>query len=552
MRGNYRILLGAVFVSAFALIFLFTRTEFSSQSRTRVIETWHRVHKSTSDLTQIPEKVKEKENKRPNGKGKQEQGGKQRPMGCGSNQIEDLSWLSTYKLTPTFDYTSRDINTIQNTTSGRPLVTQINEPLFKDFSTIKLEESHTLNKTECLPPLILEVAQGPPPEEDASHIIFGMQTTMPRLTETVKHVARWLPGTGSQLHSIVVEKEGVPADTAEMRLLQQTFHNQDMNVTIIPPLEKDHSFPQRYFSIVEMLYNARTPKTKWLAIMDDDTFFPSMPALTKMLATHDHTIPQYIGSVSEDWGAIKMYGFMGFGGAGIFLSLPTAENLVAHKKDCNVNPRTTAGDITILDCIYRFSDTKLTRVNALHQMDLYDDQSGFYESGREILSTHHWKGNPNLPMDKMHLVNDICGQCFLQRWQFPGDWLLANGYSVTNYPFGHLSGDIKGKGLLDDLIPEGLKKEKDEKKERIRKAETSKIDLLAVEETWHDGGEINVDHSLGPVRPKLKEELKVSFRLVDSVLLDGGYVRQVYIKKGGEGKNDSVVVLNWRAGLEKE
>ena len=61
---------------------------------------------------------------------------------------------------------------------------------------------------------------------------------------------------------------------------------------------------------------------------------------------------------------------------------------------------------------------------------------------------------------------------------------------------------------------------------------------MAIEETWYDGGLFSVEHSLGPVRPKLRDDMKLSYKLVDSVALEGGVVRQVYVKKGAEGKDD--------------
>lgn len=76
----------------------------------------------------------------------------------------------------------------------------------------------------------------------------------------------------------------------------------------------------------------------------------------------------------------------------------------------------------------------------------------------------------------MHLVADICGDCFLQRWQVGDDMLLVNGFSIASYPHG------------------GVKQ----------------LDLEKVEETWDHArvvdGSVNengVDHSLGPTRPKL-------------------------------------------------
>lgn len=204
-----------------------------------------------------------------------------------------------------------------------------------------------------------------------------------------------------------------------------------------------------------------------------------------------------------------------------------------HNDECKGSPRTTAGDITVMDCIYRFSTTKLTHIPGLHQIDMHGDLSGFYESGREMLSLHHWKEGSaagyKLEMEKMHLVADICDSCFLQRWQFSKDIVLSNGYSICEYPQGHIS---RKKGWGPGVKP---------------------IDLGEVEYTWSE--EIDVLHSMAPTRERMGEESKKSYKLLDSVHIDAGdvAVRQVYFREGvnREGQSremDTVMVLNWRRG----
>jgi hypothetical protein len=378
---------------------------------------------------------------------------------------------------------------------------------------------------------------------DASNMIFGLQTTMNRLKDTVKHLARWLPHTGARLYAIVIENEETPANDEAMKALEKQFADLGINAHVIHPVRQTDSFAQRYFSLASVMYQARDEKTQWVTLIDDDTFFPSMLDLQNMLKEHDCKKPQYIGSLSEDWWAVNHYGLMGFGGAGIMLSLPMGKIIHEHNDDCKENLRTTAGDISIMDCVYRFSSTKLTHIPSLHQVDMHGDLSGFYESGREMLSLHHWKEGSaagyKLEMEKMHLVADICGSCFLQRWQFPNELLLSNGFSITSYPKGHLTGQKPG-GLLGTGIQAG--------------ASAEPVNLENLEHTW--GDDINVLHSLAPVRDKMDETTKIGYKLLDSTHVDGAevgvpgeqVVRQVYFKEGGEGEKDTVMVLNWRSG----
>ncbi|RDW70344.1 hypothetical protein BP5796_08741 [Coleophoma crateriformis] len=468
---------------------------------------------------------------------------------------EHLGWLEPYQFTYPIKYASRDIVTNPIEGMKRPSVTTVDAPLFKNIKTVDLTGSVVTRMEHCPPPLIVDVTARPMGKTDAANMIFGLQTTIGRLKDTVKHLARWLPHTGAQLFCIVIDsKDGkeVAADEREMAKVQKAMRDLGISATVMHPVrpiikdKKSDSFAQRYFSLVNVMYAHRDSKTQWITLIDDDTFFPSMFDLQAMLAKHDSTTPQYIGSLSEDWWAVNHYGLMGFGGAGIILSVPMAGILDNHTEECKENLRTTAGDISIMDCVYRYSPTKLTHVPELHQVDMHGDLSGFYESGRDILSLHHWKEGSaagyKLEMEKMHLVADVCDSCFLQRWNFNDQVVLSNGFSIVEYPSGLLSG--KSTGVLS-VVPG---------------REVERLDLDRMEETWVDA--INVLHSLAPTRSKLDEKQKVSYKLLDSMVVDefgsstgkGGIVRQIYFKEGvqelenGPRGMDTVFVLNWRDG----
>jgi hypothetical protein len=368
---------------------------------------------------------------------------------------------------------------------------------------------------------------------DASNLMFGLQTTLGRLKDTVQHLERWLPHTGARLYAIVIEtRDGkdVPADDNEMKDLEKLMRDKGIEVSVVHPPDPADSFAQRYFSIVKVLHDARNDKTEWMVLIDDDTLFPSMNDLQNMLKQQDARKPLYLGGLSEDWWAVDHYGLMGFGGAGVFISTPMATVVIEHYDECKQQPRTTAGDVTLMDCIYRFSSTKLTPISGLHQIDMHGDLAGFYESGREMLSLHHWKGSSGafkLEMEKMHLVADICDNCFLQRWQFPHGLVLSNGFSIASYPEGQRT--LGGLSSVADTVDFGL-----------------------MEKTWSD--DIRVDHSLAPIRPGLDKYQKLSYKLRDSVRVNGAdfgapgetAVRQVYVREGGEADaRTSVMVLNW-------
>lgn len=164
------------------------------------------------------------------------------------------------------------------------------------------------------------------------------------------------------------------------------------------------------------------------------------------------------------------------------------------------------------------------------------DRSGVFESGRQIISQHHWKEgywSENgagldairhsrwFPMDKMSYISNLCGDtCFLQRFQFGADTLLTNGYSIAVYP----------KGNLDDLP--------------LFQMERTWVTPQVVENSLNDG----YDHYLGPLRPALKlDEEKVHYRFMDAKILEEGGVRQYYRHLGKDGELDSLIELRWTA-----
>lgn len=449
---------------------------------------------------------------------------------------ENFEWLDKYNLSYPLKFAQRDIVAKPNH-GARPSITSVDEYLFENPEILQRGELSVDRVVDHCSPITLEVPYPPIHKIDASHIIFGLQTTIKRLRDTKPHLARWLPNSGARLFAIVKDSEEVPASTVEMTQLQKEYRKAGMDVTIIPPVKKEDFFNQRYFSLINVMYAARNKKTKWTVLMDDDTFFPSFRALIDELALHDHTKPQYIGGLSENWAAVRMYGLMAFGGAGVFISMPLAKIVHDNNEECKNNMRFTSGDTLVMDCIYLHSEAKLKQVAGLSQIDFTGDHSGIYENGRRVLSLHHWKAGSTTKypyeMDKMHLVSDVCDECFLQRWQFRNDIVLTNGFSIAKYQDGSLERGARSQ-LSNSTFLDGA------------------VDLRRTEVTWDDKN-ADVGHSLAPIRPELSEDQKLSWKFLDSFLVeDGNVVRQVYLRRKIEvegellKETDEVLVLNWK------
>jgi len=451
-----------------------------------------------------------------------------------------LDWLAGLNLTYPLRYTHRDIIINPVTDLKRASITKLDGPLFPDFQTIDLTDNSNIELEHCKRPLVLDVPAFVTDSVNASHVIFGISTTLKRLDESITQLLRWLPHTLAKLFVVVIEKEqvgevegmeradAVAADPKEKDELQARMRSLGMDVTLVEPLGLQDMFSKKYFSLIKIMYDNRNDKTLWISLLDDDTFVPSMPALLSMLAKYDPHERYYVGGLSEDWWSVTHYGMMGFGGAGIFLSIALAEVVVSNYESCTATSDANAGDIRVMECIYITTETRLTNERDLHQIDVHGDPSGIYESGRMPLSLHHWKAGGmddqgyNLPI--MSLVASVCGDCFLQRWLFGRDMILTNGFSVAIYP----KGDLKG------------------------------VNVEEMEETWGQPSIVEgpnnrgVDHSLAPIRRKLiLEEEKIQYRLMDSAVVEGG-VRQSYLHTGVDGDIDSLLELFWMEGKKVE
>ena len=445
-------------------------------------------------------------------------------------------WLGDLKIVFPVKYARRDIVVRPQPDLQRASITKLDGPLLPDLEVVDPEGKRDFRLTNCLEPLYLDVPAWPTEYPNASQLLFGISTSLERLEVSIPYYQRWLAFTKARLIAIVTGPDDVTLERKPMKELESRMRNLGIAVTLVKPLRDKDRMEGRYFSLVKVLYAHRDEFTKWTVFMDDDTFFPSMTALMTALGKFDASERFYLGAMSEEWWTVARYSLMGLGGAGLFLSVPLLQVLEAHYQNCLDESLASAGDLRLFECAQGFGDTRLTHISGLHQIDLHGDRSGLFESGRKLLSLHHWKegwwdegnlGNDRgtrwtwFPMDAMHLVADICDTCFLQRWQSSDDMVLSNGYSISTYPTGALNRFEKYHGF--------------EK----------------VERTWlvtgHVEGSINpgFDHYIGLVRPPLKlEEEKIQYRFLDAVAANGG-VRQYYHHFGLDGDLDTVVELFW-------
>lgn len=435
----------------------------------------------------------------------------------------ELSYLKSLDLTSTIKHSRRCVKPLFSVGVDRDAVANISSRLLTRKGTLNLIDASTIN-ADAIPcdPLELPVPPAYPKSEGQfAHLTFGVATTYARLQDSKPFFAHWLSESGSNL--IVLLTDGLEEfENMDTAALEAEYRTEGMNITLVPKHRSEHSTEQSHVMIIrDMLENARETgtETQWLGILDDDTFLPSLHALASAFAQYDHTKPQYLGQTTENAHILPIGILGGFGGAGIFLSWPLAQQLEPHLESCLEKFPNRGGDMQIMSCVYAHSFAKLKMVDGLYQMDIMGDTAGFYESSRRVLSLHHWKSWHWSPVDKMAAITKICGGCFLQRFAFPGDGnhaltVLNNGYSINMY-----SADL-------EELP----------------------DLSMTEQTWDGGEDGAYQWSLGPLRPKVDREKKKSYWLQTAVAGENGALTQVYIHRGkrDEGEIDEVIELVWQ------
>lgn len=458
---------------------------------------------------------------------------------CSINATHLQSLQENFSLDDRIEYGRRYVR-FHRQDIQRKSLTRINDDLFPTaFDAIDVQNPPLT--TTCLKPLEVPVSRSPYPKTvDASDLLFGISTTYDRLkdpkTTPLKEWAHWLTDGREKSNGAGLILRLIDASESELEETRRMMTSLGMDVKVYPSDSSVH-MAQRYLSLLPALYNDPSRKhRKWLAMCDDDTFFPSMHSLLNRLSTYDHRSNLYIGTLSEDTNNIQRHGSQAFGGAGVFFSLHMASIITKLHDQCATDEKLREsntgwgpqGDILLRKCIYENTEIRLTMLRDLHQLDIQGDPSGFYEAGLAPLSLHHFKGgvwHSAKPYEGAQVMHGCGEACFLQRFLTNDDFIISNGYSVAYYPSG-IQFDVNQMERTFNAAPDDY--------------------------GW------NLDFMLGPQRKSLlKTGRKVAWSLEESVVQDDGSVRQTYIRKSDDhrwtenpgGKKmfekDGVVELIW-------
>ncbi|KAI6750936.1 hypothetical protein HG530_014386 [Fusarium avenaceum] len=400
--------------------------------------------------------------------------------------------------------------------------------------------------------LNLPVVRGPRPGQiDASDFIFAISTSFDRVVRddyaVAKDWARWMTGGnqhGNGANFMLVLDQGHYKQVQKLTEILHSF-GIDAHVTIS---EGQISPAKRYFNMIDAVkkYSATLAQKgqmkKWYGILDEEIFLPNLSYLQKRLFAYNSEKELYVGLPSErgDWAIGE--GFMTtYGGGAVFLTRSAISRVpeLPCFDGVSVDPTNKKSwDSLLQDCLAKNTKMKMHILPSFYSPKDNDDYSSHldsYETGIHPLALHHYQERHHLTPSQAHLVTDVCGEaCFLQRYRFRDNWVLVNGYTITEYPDGiHLS---------------------DMPLSTVGKGSSSRRSVI------------------GPV--KLKEDTtdrKMLFwtgrrnvwKLMDSVTTTEGDVWQAYVKRGAldeptlrkrwgeEGLvqevKDSVIVLIWES-----
>ena len=436
-----------------------------------------------------------------------------RPMTCDYDMERLREWQKKYELKEEFEYIKRYVRASRRNIPRKP-ITKLRQRFLPDqFRAINVNKNY---KSETCPePLTVPVTKSPfPATANASDFMFGVSTTYKRFTDPqtspVNEWTYWLTDGNGNSNGGKLLLMLLDASIAELEDASDQLTEAGIDVDLY---RSDASMPMavRYLTLVPTMYNhPEREGRRWLVTADDDTYFPSFHALAERFHHYDDKKPMYVGTFSEDVNNIDRHGPQAFGGAGVFLSIPAAKKIAKDYKSCKTDEKIREadsgwgpqGDILLRKCIYENSDTKLTLLNDLWQLDMYGDPSGFYESGIKPLSLHHYRGGGWHLAHPWHYtkVASICGEdCTLQRFQTVDNFIISNGFSVAYYPEG-IDFDTNQFERTFSAAPE--------------------------DKGW------NLDFAFGPQRPSLhKTGRKFSWDLQEANVEEDGSVSQIYVRK---------------------
>lgn len=448
-----------------------------------------------------------------------------------SNITLDSEILKQLKVPAKFSYQRHCIHAREQKGLSRERLVEIRQPMFSDVEAVEISLDDDFQPSlgsqsilpQCQTAIEIEVPEFTShASTDTKSLMLGVATTLKRIEESLPTFSRWLSKTGSPLLVLLVDQTDlskIEMDLQRVRTQATALHIEILFEAYQHTFEHD-SEGLKNFGLATVLDKHRRKETRWFGVIDDDTFFLSLPRMLQALEPYDPSKSWYIGSLTEGHTRVAKEGFKAWGGASFFISPPLMQTLAEHAVECTPLDQ-FFGDILWRDCIMEVTSptVHLTEMRGLNQMDLWKDLSGWYEAGfTPILTVHHWKSWHFYPVAMAHEVTDVAGpDSFLQRYLFGNNTVFTNGFSISEYPRG-----------LPDL---------------------NLVELTMTEDVnvKRPPPQLEFHHSFGHTRPALElGRDKVQWKFAHSVMTSQGTVRQFYLKKAVDDRAMSIIEVDWQ------
>lgn len=374
----------------------------------------------------------------------------------------------------------------------RPTVSHVDAPfMFGGFRGIRSDhEGLRLQAEHTIP---VPIAPGTPMAEvNAGPLLFGISTSFARVTRDddaiITDWTRWLTNGDGKTNGASLVLTLRQADDRQVEIVKEKLEKAGIDALVSGEDAEDS--PTRYLDLIRQLTvrtNAKgfenSADKKYLAVLDDDTFFPDVAELLKRLEKFDANEEHYIGLPSEraDWVADPDE-TVTFGGGAVFFTPPAAVKVsqlpclgTGGADDDGTNGTSSAEqdnqrlgytsqwDHLLYDCVSNY--TQLT-MHVLPSFYLPSDEkfgSYFfdYDLGIAPLALHRTRNRHLLDPGKATAISPLLNpQTFLQRYRFSDDWVLVNGHTLSHYPRGSSTAALGSPAVHKDDYENRYKKMK--------------------------------------------------------------------------------------------
>jgi hypothetical protein len=402
--------------------------------------------------------------------------------------------------------------------------------LSRDFRRVRIDDEYLSLTAESAIKMPFHISARPD-QVDASELLFGISTTAARLSYSnyslIQDWERWLTDGAGKSNGATLLLTLYRSSKEEVARIGRTLSERGIDATV-DMIEMGSDATKRYADLARRLakhgeaLTGQGSEKKFYSLVDDDVFFPSMAMLLEKLSDFSPRKEFYIGAPSEkqsDW-VTERNVTMTYGGGAVFVTPPMAEKMVAlpcleSAGDGGSGDESSLWDEHIYKCVASRTKTNLHVLPSYYspEDDLYGEYSAGnqgYGGGIQPLTLHHYKNWHRFEAGRGHQVTTVCGEeCFLQRFHFRDDWILVNGYTLSQYPDGVSTVAVtKGSRLVS----------------QSREQKRTPVSEQLVIERADRPNDMKAIAWAGPKR---------TWRLLDSRITSSGEVWQSYVKRKG-------------------